>query len=214
MKPRTFSLALVAGASLLAVILAAAGARVGELRPEPLPLVKVSALERPFTPTARHRRELSQLRRQISKSPMASIAATASVPDARPVALPEGLGDAWISLANDGAICTFIPDPLGGYGSSCSTQTDLRAGGAVTVLGGAGQLNNEAIAVMVVPDGGQDPVVTEPDGSQDLPPVDGIGATVVQESSRVTIGGVSIEIPEFDPRCSLSPNEDFRRCGL
>ncbi|MBJ7353792.1 MAG: hypothetical protein JHC98_03120 [Thermoleophilaceae bacterium] len=214
MNTRTFTLLLVACGTLLVSAIGVAGARVGKDRPAAPPPARVSVLKQPFQPTRRQRRELLKLRRQVAKSPHASIASTASVPDARPIELPEGLGDAWVSMADDGAVCTFIPDPLGGYGSSCATQEDLRTGGAVTVLGGAGQLNNKAIAVIVVPDGGQDPVVTEPDGRQEHPQVDGIGATVVPERSRVSVGAVSLEIPEFDPHCSTSPNEDFRRCGL
>lgn len=199
---------------VLAAAIGVAGARVGKTKSAQLPPVRVSVLERAFHPTRRHKHELVELRRQVAKAPRASIAATSSVPDARPVELPSGLGDAWIVSASDGAICTFIPDPLGGYGYSCASQADLRAGGAVTVLGGAGVLNDQAVAVIIVPDGGQDPVVTEPNGDQEHPDVEGIGATVVPESSRVTVGAVSLEVPAFDPHCSSSPNDEFRKCGL
>jgi hypothetical protein len=214
MHLRTFTVLAVISGLALAALIGVAGARVGDTPDRKPPLVRVSALKKPFHPTMHHRRELVELRRQVARAPRASIAFTASVPSARPVDLPGGLGDAWISQAGDGAVCTFIPDPLGGYGSSCASQADLRSGGAVTVLGGAGELNDRAIAVMVVPDGGQDPVVTEPNGSQQHPDVEGIGATVVPESSRVSIGSVSIEVPSFNPHCSTNPNEDFRKCGL
>lgn len=214
MKVRTYTMLMVISAFAIAGVIGVAGARTGGSRLGGQPPVRVAALKSPFHPTIRQRRELTRLRRQMGTAPRASIASTAIVSDARPVVLPNGLGDAWVTLAADGAVCTFIPDPLGGYGASCASQADLRTGGAVTVLGGAGSLDNRAIAVIVVPVGGQAPVVTEPDGTQNHPPVDGIGAIVVPERSRITIGAVSIEVPVLDSHCSSSPNGDFRRCGL
>jgi hypothetical protein len=213
MRLKTYIALSVAGAIALVAVIGVAGARTGGSVVTP-PKIKIAALDRPFNPTNRQRKELYTLRRQISRSPSASIASTASVPDSRPIPLPQGLGDAWVSQAGDGSVCTFIPDPLGGYGASCTTQADLRFGGAITVLGGAGALNDEAIAVMVVPDGGSVPVVTQPNGDQERRPLDGIGATVVPESSRVTVGGVSLEIPVFNPHCASSANGEFRQCGL
>jgi hypothetical protein len=213
MKLRTFAGLMLSVSILLAAVIGVAGARTGGSTAT-TPTMKIGALGRPFSPTSKQRRELAALRRQISRSPRATIASTANAPDARPVPLPEGLDDAWVSEADDGAICTFIPDPLGGYGASCTTQADLRLGGAVTVLGGAGRLKHQAVVVMVVPDGGQDPVVTEPDGTQRHQDVDGIGAAILPESARVTIGGVSLEIPKFNPKCASIQNGDFRQCGL
>lgn len=176
--------------------------------------VSVSALARDFHPTRKQRRELRHLRRQIRKSPATLMASTASTEDARPVELPEDLGDAWVTTGEDGAICTFIPDPLGGYGSSCATQEDLLAGGAITVLGGAGELSGEAVAVLVVPDGGDTPVVTDPDGSQQARPTDGIGAELVPEESSIEIGGIRINVPEFDPVCQPAAGAAHQVCKL
>jgi hypothetical protein len=214
MKVRTTMGLIAFGTVLLAAAIGVAAARSHAPRNEPRPPVRVSALERRVHLSRSERRELGRLHLHVARSARASIAATADVPSARPVDLPDGLGRAWVSPAADGAICTFIPDPLGGYGSSCASQDDLRTGGAVTVLGGAGPLNNEAVAVMIVPDGGQAPVVTEPDGSQVTQSVDGLGATVVPEKSVVTIGAVNLEVPTFDPRCGAGPARESRQCGL
>jgi hypothetical protein len=213
MNPRNFLiLILVAAFSVVAIIGAATAQTATSSRQKHRPPVTVSALQGSFHPTRRQKRELRRLRAQIRKSPSATIASTADVDEARPVALPDDLGDAWVSMGDDGAVCTFIPDPLGGYGSSCATQEDLRVGGSITVLGGAGQLSGEAVAVLVVPDGGQTPVVIEPDGTEESHPTDGIGAALVSEESSVAIGAVQVTIPNFTPRCQTTVIEGHQIC--
>lgn len=197
MKPMNFSICvtIVCAIGISAFLINTAGAELGAETEGP---VRVSSLTEPFNPTESQRYELKRLRGQIQQAPSASIAASVEIPDARPVPLPEGLGTAWVASSPDGGVCTFIPDPIGGYGSSCASEADLRAGGSITVLGGAGELNNQAVAVLVVPDGGDTPVVTAPDGTQSLEPVPGVGATIVPEESRLRIGNVSLRVPVAD----------------
>ena len=197
MKPRNFSICVVIVSAIMigAFWINTAGAGLGTKSDK---AVRVSSLTEPFNPTRAQRYELRQLRNQLRREHSASIASTVEVPDARPVPLPEDLGTAWVASAPDGGVCTFIPDPLGGFGSSCATQADLRAGGSITVLGGAGELSDQVIAVLVVPDGGSTPIVTSPSGRQESEPVPGVGAVLVPEESRVRIGGVSLEVPESD----------------
>jgi hypothetical protein len=212
MKLRNILILAAVSAFSLVAIIGAATAQTVEPRLKHQRPVTVSALKQSFHPTRRQKRELRRLRTQIRKSPSTTIASTAAAEDAHPVALPEDLGDAWVTLADDGAVCTFIPDPLGGYGSSCATQSDLQAGGAITVLGGAGQLRDEAVAVLVVPDGGQTPVVTDPNGSTEEQPTDGLGAALVAEESSIAVGGVEVTIPDFAPRCESAVHDSHSVC--
>lgn len=197
MKPRNFSIfvTIACAVAIGAFWINTAGAGVESKREAP---VRVSSLTEPFSPTSAQRYELRRLRQQLRRANAASIASTIEIPNARPVPLPNDLGTAWVASAPDGGVCTFIPDPLGGFGSSCATQADLRSGGAITVLGGAGELNDQAVAVLVVPDGGPTPVVTSPDGTQRAEPVPGVGATLVPEESRLRICGVSLRVPMAD----------------
>lgn len=199
MKPMNFSICVTIFCSIAigAFLINTAGAQLGTRTEGP---VRVSSLTEPFDPTETQRQELKRLRAQLQQAPTASIASSVEIPDARPVPLPDGLGIAWVASAPDGGVCTFIPDPIGGYGSSCASQADLRAGGSITVLGGAGELNDRAVAVMIVPDGGPTPVVTAPDGTERLQPVPGVGATVVPEESTLRIGSVSLRVPAADAR--------------
>jgi hypothetical protein len=199
MKPMNFSICLTIFCSMVigAFLINTAGAELGAKTEGP---VRVSSLTEPFNPTETQRKDLERLRGQLGQAPTTSIAASVEIPDARPVPLPDGLGTAWVASAPDGGVCTFIPDPIGGYGSSCASQADLRAGGSITVLGGAGELNDQAVAVLVVPDGGPTPVVTAPDGTETLEPVPGVGATLIPEESRLRIGGVSLRVPSADAR--------------
>jgi hypothetical protein len=199
MKPINFSICVTIFCSIAigAFLINTAGAELGARTEGP---VRVSSLTEPFNPTETQRQELTRLRGQLLQAPTTSIAASVEIPDARPVPLPGRLGIAWVASSPDGGVCTFIPDPIGGYGSSCASQEDLRAGGSITVLGGAGELNDQAVAVLIVPDGGPTPVVTAPDGTERLEPVPGVGATLVPEESRLQIGGVSLRVPVADER--------------
>lgn len=197
MKPRNFSICVTIACAIAigAFWINTAGAGSGTGRDEP---VRVSSLTEPFEPTTAQRRDLRKLRSQLRRAHTASMATSVAIPDARPVALPEGLGTAWVASAPDGGVCTFIPDPLGGFGSSCATQADLRAGGSITVLGGAGELSDQAIAVLVVPDGGPTPVVTSPNGKEKDEPVPGVGAVMVSAESNLRIGDVNLDVPESE----------------
>lgn len=199
MKPMNFSICVTIACTIAigAFWFSTAGAELGAETEGP---VRVSSLTEPFNPTEAQRDDLRRLRARIQEAPSASIAASVEIPDARPVPLPEGLGYAWVAGAPGGGVCTFIPDPIGGYGSSCASEADLREGGSITVLGGAGELNDRAVAVLVVPDGGATPVVTSPNGTQKPEPVPGVGAVLVPEASRLSIGAVSLVVPEADAR--------------
>lgn len=197
MRPRIFAVCITVfcAATIGAFLISNAGAGLGGEKPD---VVRVSSLTEPFEPTRAQREDLDTLRAQLLRADPASTASSVEIPDARPVRLPGGLGTAWVASAPDGGVCTFIPDPLGGFGSSCATQADLSTGGSITVLGGAGKLSEEVVAVLVVPDGGATPVVTTPDGTRRSEPVPGVGATLVPVKSRVAIGGVSLTVPESD----------------
>jgi hypothetical protein len=207
------ALAAVVGFSLVILLGVAAAHTVVTPQKRPARASTVSALSQPIHLSRSQRRELKKLRAQIARSASTAMAATADSVDAHPVALPNDLGDAWVTSAAGGAVCTFIPDPIGGYGSSCASQADLQNGGAITVLGGAGELEGEAIAVMVVTDGSQAPVIVKPDGSKTVAPVDGIGAQVLPQESNITIGDVSIDVPQFDPACGPATGGAHTECG-
>jgi hypothetical protein len=200
MKFKPFAIAaVVAGCVVFNILDGAFGEEVHESPKQTQRSVRVSALRVHAKLTLHQRREWRRLRRAMSRAPRSGLAATADVADPHPVPLPADLGDAWVTEAANGSVCTFIPDPTGGYGSSCATQADLAAGGAITLLGGAGQLDGQAVAVMVVPDGGPTPIVTSPDGEQYAAPLDGLGATLVSDQANVRIGTLSITVPPTPP---------------
>lgn len=180
---------------------------------------KTSVLGTRFAPTKKQARQLRRISRLVKAAPKASIAATADVSSSRPVALPTGRGDAWITPASDGSVCTFISDPLGGYGSSCASQADLLAGGAITVVGGSPTAPNpgELVAVIVIPDGGAAPTVQSPSGETDALMVSSnTASTVVASGSQIVAGKVVLTLPKVSvPKCdSPQPGESFRRCAL
>lgn len=179
--------------------------------------VQISALVAGRHLTARQRSELRRLRHAISRSAPASIASTASAEISVPLKLPEGLGDAWVTQAASGSVCTFIPDPDDGFGSSCATEDDLRSGGSITLLGGAGRLARQAIVVTVTPDGAPPAVLKQPDGSTRVLSASNLGVALADAGSTISAGRQSIRIPDIRPRCTSQKAgvaERFNRCTL
>lgn len=166
---------------------------------------KVSLLKAKFKPTRAERKRLRTIGRLVKRSPRGSLVARARVANARPVRRAVGLGDAWIAPAADGSICTFIPDPLGGYASSCATQDDLRAGGSITAVGAGPGRNADAEAhvVVVIPDGAPNPTAVSPDGEQSEIPIDAnAGAATVGLGTTIRAGGKRLTIPRsIEPVC-------------
>lgn len=179
--------------------------------------VHISALSAARHLTAKQRSELRRLRRTVSRTPHASIASTASTEKAVPLSLPEGLGDAWVTQAADGSVCTFIPDPDDGFGSSCATEDDLRSGGSITLLGGAGRLAWKAIVVTVTPDGAPPAVLKRADGAIRPLSASNFGTTLAAAGSTITAGQQSIRIPDATPRCTGANTKaavGYTRCTL
>ncbi len=83
---------------------------------------------------------------------------------ARPSPVAGGGGRVWIAPAGN-EICTFIPDPTDGVGASCAPLDAVRAGRAITVLGGRpGSPADDVIVAVVVTDDAAPPTLVEPDG--------------------------------------------------
>ncbi len=168
--------------------------------------------------TRKQKRQRAAIRRHVARSGHRSLIASANVAQAHPVPIGDGLGDAWIAEADDGAVCTFIPDPVDGYGASCATEADLRAGNTVTILGGGstGPLTDSAIVAVVVPDGREDPTVTLPDGnSKALAARSNLATGVVPISTKVRSGGASVTVPSRTAfECApAAPGSTYRRCS-
>lgn len=170
--------------------------------------VRVSAFKKKFTPTRAQRAQRRGIRRQVKRSPRTSIASTAMISRSRPAPISGWAASAWIAPAADGSVCTFIPDPLDGWGASCATASEVAAGSAMTLLGGApsGPLANAAIVAVVVPDGGQSPIVEQPNGSVvALDVSSNVAAAVVSPGALVRSGRAAITVPDPQLPEGLSP---------
>lgn len=169
--------------------------------------VTISAFHRPFKPNRAQRAQRRAIARMIKRSPRASIASSAKVKHSRAVKI-EGYPDSvWIAPADDGSVCTFIPDPVDGWGAGCATPEELLSGNAVTMLGGAPGtvLAQDAIVAIVIPDGGEPPTVQRSDGSVSVMNVDlNVAAAVLPSGALVRSGRASVAIPDPQPS-NLSP---------
>lgn len=174
------------------------------------PTAKISAFKRKFTPTRAQRVQRRAIKRQIRRSPRTSIAASADSSRSRPVPVAGFDASVWIMPADDGAVCTFIPDPVDGWGASCATAEEVADGSAVTLLGGwsTGPLADAAIVAVVVPDRSEGPTLERPDGSVAAIDVNSnVAAAVVPPGALVRSGRVTVTVPNSPPS-NCSPRAD------
>ncbi|WP_210491899.1 hypothetical protein [Patulibacter sp. SYSU D01012] len=100
---------------------------------------------------------------------------------ARAISTPTGKG--WI-VPGDDTVCVVVPDPVDGYGTSCSpTDTVAATGLTLTMVG-----KDATKAVTVVPDGAE-VVATEPDGDRRAlrPDASGVVAVSDAQADKVTV---------------------------
>src|SRR4051812_30790818 len=83
--------------------------------------MRISAFHRPFHATRAQRAQRAEIRREFRHAPSDSAVASTVYDTARTVTIPGTGTDVWIAPDDNGGVCTFIDDPLGGYGSACNT---------------------------------------------------------------------------------------------
>jgi hypothetical protein len=115
---------------------------------------------------------------------------------ARAAPIAGSSADAWIAPAGNG-VCTYLPDPVDGYGAGCSTIGEVKKGKAVSIL--FGDVPGGAVMFSaVVADGGSEPRVIHSDGSVSLLAVrSNVAAGLLQSSDTVQTSGATIDLARF-----------------
>lgn len=104
--------------------------------------------------------------------------------------------DAWIAPAGNG-VCIYLPDPVDGYGTGCSTMTQIDEGRGFSVLFGDLPEGGVMVAVLV-PDGAAAPKVTHGDGSvTTLAVQSNLAAAVLQRTDALDTGATTLELSQF-----------------
>jgi hypothetical protein len=118
---------------------------------------------------------------------------------ARAAPIAGSTADAWIAPAGNG-VCTYLPDPVDGYGAGCATIGEVDEGKAVSVLFGDVH-NGGVIFAAVIADGGPAPRVVHSDGSVwPLPVHSNVAAALLQPSDKVQMSGATIDLARFAQR--------------
>ncbi|MBI4897672.1 MAG: hypothetical protein HY827_04820 [Actinobacteria bacterium] len=113
---------------------------------------------------------------------------------ARPASVDGSSDHVWIAPAGD-QVCIFIPDPVDGYGSSCSTEDDIDAGRAIAVLADPTGDASDAVVAAMVPDGATAPEATDSTGDSTTLAVDGnVAAARLPVSSSVRTAAGTIDL--------------------
>lgn len=168
--------------------------------------------------TRRQRGQRARLARAFRGAPLRLAVARAEFPNAVPVPIDGGSDSVWVAPTAAGGVCTFIPDPIDGYGSSCATVEEINAGLAVTMLGGgtSGTLASSAITAVIVPDGRAGPTLSGPGiATRTLRVASNVATAVARSGDTVTSEGKAIVVPPpAGTNCALAaPGDTFRRCS-
>jgi hypothetical protein len=180
---------------------------------------RLAVFDRPFHASRAQLRERAEIHREFRRAPRGTAVASAAIDGSRPVAIDGTSAEAWIAPAADGGVCTFIPDPLGGYGSACASPDSIAAGHAMTTLivGQGGPLAGQAIVVIVEPDAAHAPTVHRPDGTTThLALANNVATGILQPGDQVSSGVSTIEIPRpvWDEPCGPGQSTATAlRCG-
>jgi hypothetical protein len=182
------------------------------------PHARISAFHRPFHPTRNQRAQRTEIRREFRQAPRESAVASTAYDSARTVTIPDTETDVWIAPDDGGGVCTFIADPLNGYGSACHTSEVIANGQAATMLivGEGDPLSGKALVAIVEPDGAAPPTVRAPNGATRELPLEGNLATgLVNPGDTLESNGNEIVVPQPIHRdCAPpEPGESFRRCS-
>lgn len=167
-----------------------------------------AALRHPARLTARQRQEGRELRREFSHQRVRDSITRADYAAARPARMSGSGDDAWIAPSGD-RVCVYLPDPVDGFGTTCASVADARAGRGVGVLTPQANSSDQGIRVaVIVPDGASAPDVIAADGTEStLPVVNNVAAGVLPLSAaklRTAAGTLNLTLmtnQQPDPSC-------------
>lgn len=112
---------------------------------------------------------------------------------ARPAPIAGSPNRAWIAPAGN-EVCLFVPDPVDGYGATCSSTSDIAAGRAIAILAGAPGDESRAVVAALVPDGGQAPTITDGKTQTAMTVADNVAAATVSSSAKVVTAAGTIDL--------------------
>lgn len=142
----------------------------------------------------------AQLGRGFASGPADLAETHADFDLARAAPVAGGSSNVWIAPSG-GDVCTFIPDPVDGYGASCAPIAAIKAGKAVTVLGGTPDTPAESVIVAVlVPDGAAPPVVVVDGQTSTLKVTGNVAAARLPATAQVKTAAVSLDLSNLGRR--------------
>lgn len=115
---------------------------------------------------------------------------------ARPAPIAGGEEQVWIAPSGND-VCTYIPDPVNGWGGGCSSLESVEAGDAYTMLGGDSKtsLGDNVIVAVVVADGQPAPRIVDPSGaSSPIAVHSNVAAAFVPTSDSLELGTERINL--------------------
>lgn len=142
--------------------------------------------------------ELSRLRSMFAGADGSM--ATVDFDSARPAQISGSDRNAWIAPAS-GKVCVFIPDPVDGYGATCSSPADIAAGRGVAVMDAGPNGGPSAIVAALVPDGGDAPEILVGGNATRMRVSSNVAAAVVPSGAKVRVANATIDLsfPEGGP---------------
>ncbi|MGH2902356.1 MAG: hypothetical protein ACRDK7_01995 [Solirubrobacteraceae bacterium] len=118
---------------------------------------------------------------------------------ATPAPIVGASSEAWIAPSNEG-VCTYIPDPVDGWGGTCATLSTVEDGEAFSILGGPNDnMGSNALVAVVVADGAQAPTVVTASGvTTSLAVHNNVAAALLPTTDTLQAGARSIPLSVVD----------------
>jgi hypothetical protein len=114
---------------------------------------------------------------------------------ARPAPVAGRSSQVWIAPSGND-VCTYIPDPVNGWGGGCYSVGTVEQGEAYSIMGGPNDgLGDNVIVAVVVADGGSAPQVVAPNGTTSpLAVSSNVAAALVPADDSLKVGAQTIDL--------------------
>ncbi|HEY4918015.1 MAG TPA: hypothetical protein VIH92_13970 [Solirubrobacteraceae bacterium] len=114
---------------------------------------------------------------------------------AHPAPISGRSSQVWIAPSGND-VCTYIPDPVNGWGGGCYPVGTVEAGEAYSIMGGPNAgLGDNVIVAVVVSDGGPAPQLVAPNGTTSTLAVSSnVAAALVPADDSLKVGAQTIDL--------------------
>jgi hypothetical protein len=155
-----------------------------------------SAFAQPSSESSATPAQQAALRNALGAGPDADYGAIGNADFSMAKAVPvQGSSQpAWL-VPSGGQVCIVLKDPVDGFGATCQTLSAIKAGrGVLTLTPQKGSADTTALVAVIVPDGGEAPLLETAEGATRLAARDNVAASVASTSDKIRTAAGSLSL--------------------